>query len=263
RDALAVQADNVNGAALKAVRDQMDTLAWLFKQTSAILIPLSKEGVLLNQYRHNLSNWRDTTKHQYHDALATLGVRLAVLAAMLAVVFAGAELWRRAVLRYAHEPRRRNQLLMIRKVTTWVLVAVIVGLTFVTQLSSFATFAGLLTAGLAVAMQSVLVSIVGYFFLIGKYGIRGGCRVQLGDVTGEVIDLGLVRLHLMELGGHGQLGPTGRVVAFANSIVFQVSSGLFKQIHGVNLVWREMTVSLPAGVDYGAAKEKLIAALSN
>jgi hypothetical protein len=67
-DALAVQADNANGATLKGVRDQMDTLAWLFKQTSDILIPLSKEGVLLKQYRHNLSNWRDTIKHQYHYA---------------------------------------------------------------------------------------------------------------------------------------------------------------------------------------------------
>jgi hypothetical protein len=70
-------------------------------------------------------------------------------------------------------------------------------------------------------------------------------------------------LHLMELGGRGLSGPTGRVVAFANSIVFQVSSGLFKQIHGVNFVWREMTVSFPAGVDFAAAKEKLIAAVTN
>jgi small-conductance mechanosensitive channel len=262
-DALAAQADNVNGAALKAVRDQMDTLAWLFKQTSAILIPLSKEGVLLNQYRHNLSNWRDTTKHQYHDALATLGVRLGVLAAMLAVVFAGAEVWRRAVLRYAHEPRRRNQLLMIQKVTTWILVAVIVGLTFVTELSSFATFAGLLTAGLAVAMQSVLVSIVGYFFLIGKYGIRVGDRVQIGNVSGEVIDLGLVRMHLMELSSQGPLGATGRVVAFANSIVFQASGGLFKQISGVNFAWHETTLTLPADADYALLKEKLLVAVND
>jgi small-conductance mechanosensitive channel len=262
-DALAAQADNANGVVLKGVRDQFDTLAWLFKQTSAILIPLSKEGVLLKQYRHNLSNWRDAIKHQYHDALATLGVRLGVLAAMLAVVFAGAEVWRRAVLRYAQEPRRRNQLLMVRKVTTWILVAVIVGLTFVTELSSFATFAGLLTAGIAVAMQSVLVSIVGYFFLIGKYGIRVGDRVQIGNVTGEVIDLGLVRMHLMELSSQGPLGATGRVVAFANSIVFQSSGGLFKQIAGVNFAWHESTLPLPANADYALLKEKLLVAVND
>ena len=117
--------------------------------------------------------------------------------------------------------------------------------------------------GAAVALQSVLVSIVGYFFLIGKYGIRIGDRVQIGEVTGEVIELGLVRLHLMELGGRGLLGPTGRVVAFANSIVFQVSSGLFKQLHGVNFIWREIVVNLPEGIDYTAAKQKLMAALTD
>jgi small-conductance mechanosensitive channel len=152
---------------------------------------------------------------------------------------------------------------MIRKVTTWVLVAVIVGLTFVTQLSSFATFAGLLTAGLAVAMQSVLVSIVGYFFLIGKYGVRVGDRVQIGTVSGEVIDLGLVRMHLMELNSQGALGATGRVVAFANSIVFQASGGLFKQISGVNFAWHETTLPLPAGADYALLKEKLLVAVND
>jgi len=262
-DALAAQADNANGTILKGVRDQFDTLAWLFQQTSAVLIPLSKEGVLLKQYRHNLSNWRDAIKRQYRDALVTLGVRLGILAAMLAIVFAGAEVWRRAVLRYAQETRRRNQLLMVRKVTTWVLVVIIVGLTFVTELSSFATFAGLITAGVAVAMQSVLVSIVGYFFLIGKYGIRVGDRVQIGAVSGEVIDLGLVRMHLMELNSQGSLGATGRVVAFANSIVFQASGGLFKQISGVNFVWHESTVTLPAGANYAVLKEKLYNAVND
>jgi small-conductance mechanosensitive channel len=245
------------------VRDQFDTLAWLFKQTSAILLPLSKEGVLLEQYRNNLSSWRDNIRHQYHEALGALGVRLGVLAMLLGGVFAGAELWRRAVLRYAHDPRRRSQLLLFQRITLWTLVVAIIGLTFVTELSSFATFAGLLTAGIAVAMQSVLVSLVGYFFLIGKYGVRVGDRVQIGSVTGEVIDLGLVRMHLLELNPQGPLGPTGRVVAFANSIVFQASGGLFKQIPGVDFTWHETTLSLPAGSDYAAMKDKLLAAVSS
>ncbi|HEX6003015.1 MAG TPA: mechanosensitive ion channel domain-containing protein [Burkholderiales bacterium] len=145
----------------------------------------------------------------------------------------------------------------MRRIVCWALVVAIVGFTFATDLGSLATFAGLLTAGVAVAMQSVLVSIVGYFFLIGKYGIRVGDRVQIGSVTGEVIDLGLVRLHLMELSGQG---PTGRVVAFANSIVFQASGGIFKQIPGVNLAWHDITLTLPPKADPSAMKEKLLAA---
>jgi small-conductance mechanosensitive channel len=165
------------------------------------------------------------------------------------------------VIRYTHEPRRRYQQQLVRKITTWILAVAIVGFSFVTELSSFATFAGLITAGLAVAMQSVLVSIVGYFFLIGKYGVRVGDRVQIGTVSGEVIDLGLVRMHLMELSSQGPLGATGRVVAYANSIVFQPTGGLFKQIPGVNFVWHETTLALPAGCDYVAVKERLMAAV--
>jgi small-conductance mechanosensitive channel len=262
-DALAVQADNTHGAALKAVRDQLDTLAWLFKQTSAILIPLSEEGVLLRQYRHNLEKWREAVDRQYREARTALAVRLGMVLALLAIVFASGEMWRRAVLRYTHDPHRRYQLLLFRTVALWTLVIAILGFTFVTELSAFATFAGLLTAGVAVAMQSVLVSIVGYFFLIGKYGVRVGDKVQIGNVTGEVIDLGLIRMHLMELNSQGPLGATGRVVAFANSIVFQPSGGLFKQIPGVNFAWHETTLGLPAGCDYAALKDKLLAAVSD
>ncbi|MEP7245007.1 MAG: mechanosensitive ion channel domain-containing protein [Gammaproteobacteria bacterium] len=262
-DALAQHADTANSTTLKGTRDQFDTLAWLFKQTSDILIPLSKEGVLLQQYRHNLSNWRDAIKTQYVSALKALALRVAVLAAMLFVVFAAGNLWQRAVFRYVQEPRRRYQFLLVRKIVLWSLVVAIIGFTFATEVGSLATFAGLITAGLAVAMQSVLVSIVGYFFLIGKYGIRIGDRIQIGTVTGEVIELGLVRLHLMEMSGQGPLGPTGRVVAFANSIVFQTSGGIFKQIPGVNIAWHEMTLTLPAGSDYTAVKEKLIAAAND
>jgi small-conductance mechanosensitive channel len=260
-DALAAQADTADSAALNQVRDQLDALSSQFKQTSALMIPLSKEAVLLNQFRRNLGNWRDAVKSQYRDALKTLGVRVAVLAVLLAIVFAAAEVWRRAVLRYIQDSRRRYQFLLLRRIALWSLVVIIAGFAFASELGSIVTFAGLITAGLAVAMQSVLVSIVGYFFLIGKYGVRVGDRVQIGEVTGEVIDLGLVRMHLMELGARGLSGPTGRVVAFANSIVFQVSGGLFKQIHGVNFVWRELNVTLPAGVDFAAAKEKLFAAV--
>ena len=261
-DALAAQSDAAGAGVHKNLRSQFDTLAWLFKQTSDILVPLNKEKVLLRQYRHNLGNWRESAERQYYEALAALGIRAAILAGMLAVIFGLGEIWRRAVLRFSHEPRRRSQLLLVRTIVVWTVVLVIVGLSFITEISTFATFAGLLTAGVAVAMQSVLVSVVGYFFLIGKYGIRVGDRIQIGTVVGEVIDIGLVRMHLMELNQNGPLGPTGRVVAFANLIVFQASGGLFKQIPGVNLAWHENTLTLPVVNDYAALKQKLLAAVN-
>ncbi len=259
-DELAARSDASDAAALRAARSEYDTIAWLFAQTSSILVPLTKAGVLLEQYRSNLESWRDATGAQYRAALKTLAARVGFLALLLAVVFAGGELWKRAVFKYVQETRRRHQLLLVRRIVVWAVALVIVGIAFATEASSFATFAGLLTAGIAVAMQSVLVSIVGYFFLIGKYGLRVGDHVQIGNVSGEVIDLGLVRLHLMELGP--QPGPTGRVVALANSVVFQASGGIFKQIPGVSLAWREASLTLPASADYTAIKERLLGAAS-
>lgn len=260
-DALSAQADSTDSATLRGVRDQFDTLAWLFKQTSSILTPLSKAGVLLDQYRRNLASWRDATERQYHEALKALGIRVGIFVALLALVFGAAELWQRAVFRYVQDARRRSRFLLLRRIVIWCLIVAIAASTFATELGSLATFAGLITAGLAVAMQSVLVSLVGYFFLIGKYGIRVGDRVQIGNVTGEVIEMGLVRLHLMELSGQPPMSPTGRVVAFANSIIFQASGGLFKQIAGVNLAWHEITLSLPPGADYASLKDQLVAAV--
>jgi hypothetical protein len=255
---LAVQADTAAGATLQSLRGQFDTLAWLFKQTSLILLPLSKQAILLEQYRHNLASWREASQHQYNEALQALGVRLGILLGLLLAVFVLAEVWRRAVIRFVHDSRRRYQLLLVRTILMWTVVIGIIGLSFVTEISTFATFAGLITAGIVVAMQSVLVSVVGYFFLIGKYGVRVGDRVQIGSVVGEVMDLGLVRMHLIEYHGQGPFGPTGRVVAFPNLIVFQATGGLFKEIPGVNLAWHELELALPEVADYAALKKNLL-----
>jgi small-conductance mechanosensitive channel len=258
-DALASQADTAGSAALQGLRAQFDTLAWLFKETSAVLLPLGKQAILLEQYRHNLGNWRGATGRQYREAMQVLAIRLSALIGLLAAVVIVAEIWRRAVHRYVHDPRRRYRLLLARTILLWAVIGTIVGLSFVSEISAFATFAGLITAGIAVAMQSVLVSVVGYFFLIGKYGVRVGDRVQIGNVVGEVMDLGLVRMHLIE---YHDRGPTGRVVAFPNLIVFQATAGLFKQIPGISLSWHEMTLPLPTVSDYEALKKQLLGEVS-
>jgi small-conductance mechanosensitive channel len=107
----------------------------------------------------------------------------------------------------------------------------------------------------------VIQSIVGYFFLIGKYGIRTGDRVMIGGVSGKVIDVGLVRIHLMEMGGAGADTPTGRVVAFSNSIVFQATPGIFKQIPGTSFAWHEIALTLPVGMNFSTARERLMTAV--
>ncbi len=256
-DDLAKQADAAGPLALVQEKKQLDELTAQFKQGSASVIPLSKLGVLLDLYQRNLDEWQGTVRSKSGTDLRSLLIRLGFLVLFLIAAFAAAELWRRTIFRYVRDVRRRHQFLLLRKIVLWCVIAVILVFTFANELGSVATFAGLMTAGVAVALQSVILSIAGYFFLIGKFGIRVGDRVYVSGVTGEVVDIGLVRFHLLEVVGSGGKTPTGRVVAFSNSIVFQSSAGLFKQIPGTNFGWHEVAVSLPPDKDYAAVETRL------
>jgi len=138
----------------------------------------------------------------------------------------------------------------------------VVMINFSDEIGSAATVVGFAAAGIAVALQNVILSIAGYFFLIGRFGIRAGDRVQIGGVTGDVIEVGLVKLSLMELGGKGtHLQPTGRVVVFSNAIVFQPSGNFFKQAPGTSFVWNEVRLTLAPDVDYRLAEKRLLEAV--
>jgi small-conductance mechanosensitive channel len=262
-DQVFAAADTATPEGLAQETQQLDAVTAQFKQVTTTLLPLSKVGVLLGIYETTLNNWRDSIRDEERDDLRQLPLRLGVLALMITLVFVLGDIWRRASFRYVHDTRRRYQTLLMRRIVIWTAVVIIVIVTFATQLGSVFTFAGLITAGIAVAMQNVITSIVGYFFLIGKYGLRVGDRVSVAGVTGEVVDIGLVRIHLMELGGPGDSQPSGRVVAFSNSIVFQPTAGIFKQIPGTNFIWHELKLTLASETDYHSAKDRIVKAVDS
>src|SRR5207248_1432757 len=140
----------------------------------------------------------------------------------LALILVLSEVWRRMTFRYIGDPRRRRQFLVLRRVVIGFLIVIVLLLGFVSEFSSLATFAGFITAGIAVGLQAVLLSVAAYFFIIGRYGIRVGDRISVAGITGDVVDIGLVRLYIMELAGTGlDFYPTGRIVVFLNSVLFQ------------------------------------------
>ena len=261
-DQLAAQADNADPAALAQERKDLDSLTSQYKQLSASLLPLGKQNILLDLYKRSTTSWRNAVQSQYQTELKGLLLRLGGLGIILGVVLGLSELWRRATFRYVTDPRRRYQFLLLRRIVLWIVVAIIVALAFASELGTITTFAGLMTAGIAVALQNVILSVAGYFFLIGKYGVRVGDRVQVAGVTGDVVDIGLVRLHLMEVTGEGSPRPTGRVVVFSNSVVFQANAGLFKQIPGTSFVWHEITLTIGPEGHYHEAEQRLMEAVN-
>ena len=259
---LANQSPSGDTTVLAQRKKQLDALTIQYKQISAGLLPLNKQGILLNLYKTTLRNWRDSVRNDYRDVMRSFLVRLGLLVMVIAAVFAVGAVWRRAIFRYVHEARRRYQFLLFRKIVIWIAVGVIIAFTLATELGSVATFAGLLTAGVAVALQNVILSVAGYFFLIGKYGIRVGDRVQIGGVTGEVVDIGIVRFHLLELGSAGtDAQPSGRVVAFSNSVVFHPTSSVFRQIPGTSFVWHEIGLTFSPEGNYRMVQERVTTAV--
>jgi small-conductance mechanosensitive channel len=254
-DQLATEADTSGTAALEEQKKQLDSLTAQFKQLSASVLPLSKMSVLLQLYKTSLTNWQGNLKSEYRADLKALLIRLAILLSILAVVVGFSELWKKTIFRYVHDPRRRYQFMLLRRIVMWFVIAIVIAFAFASQLGQVATFAGLITAGVAVALQNVILSIAGYFLLIGRYGIRVGDRVQISGVSGEVVDVGLIRMHVMELGPGG---ATGRVVAFSNSIVFQPTTGLFRQIPGTSFGWHEISLTLAPDTDYRLVEQRLL-----
>lgn len=261
-DQLAAQPDSQDPAVLAAQRKEVDGLTTQFKQLSTAILPLSKQNILLDVYKRNALNWREDVHGHYSAEMKSLLLRLTILILVLGLVIGASEVWRRVTFRYVTDRRRRHQFLLLRRIVVWPLVIVIIVVAFANGLSSVTTFAGLLTAGMAVALQNLILSVVGYFFLIGKFGIRVGDRVQISGVTGDVIDIGLVRLHMIEVTPGSGARQTGRVVAFSNAVVFHADAGIFKQIPGTSFVWHEVSLVVSASSDYHDVEERMLAAVN-
>ena len=233
-----------------------------FKQLSGGLLPLSQEVMLLEDSKANLGRWRDLIQRASGFVLRAVLIRVSVLLVMLALIMVLSEAWRRVTFRYVQEPRRRRQFLVLRRVVSGFLMAIVLILGFVTEFSSLATFAGFITAGIAVGLQAVLLSVAAYFLIIGRYGIRVGDRISIAGITGDVLDVGLVRLYLMELAGTGlDFRPTGRIVVFSNSVLFQAGTPLFRQIPGTEYAWHEVVLPVARGGDHRSVQDKLLTAV--
>ena len=260
---LSAQPQSTDPAVLADRRKRLDALTADFRRLSTTVLPLAKANMLLDSIASNLGSWRAETNRAYVVQGRALLLRVVVLFVVILLVAGASEFWRRAIFRYIREQRRRSQFMLLRRIVITLVVAIILFAALSTEIGSLATFAGFLTAGIAVALQSVILSIAAYFFLIGRYGVRVGDRIQIGEVTGDVVDIGLVRLHLVELDtSSGDARPTGRIVTFSNSVVFQPTSNLFKQLPGSNFAWRRITLTLAADVDYGLAQQRISDAVS-
>ena len=260
-DALAAIGGQEDAAKLADEKQQLDMLVARFKLLGAAVAPLAEQNVWVEASQRTLADWDHALAGKMQAATRALLVRIGFLLLAIMVPLLLAELAKRATHKYIHDDRRQRQLGTIRRTLLTIVIIVIITMNFFSEFGSLATYAGLLTAGLAVALQNVILSVVAHFFFVGRFGVRAGDRVTINGVTGDIIEIGIVRFYLMELeSDRSGWSPTGRIVAFPNSILFQ-QSAFFKQVPGTHYSWHTVTVKLAAGTDFQQAQTALLAAI--
>ena len=246
------------GQGANSTKEQYDEITQRFKQVTAATLPLSEQLLVLRQCRGSLTELK--TIHMEESRTVVFGILSRVLVILVAIglVLGLAEIWRRVAFRYVHDPKRRRQFLTLRRFVIGFFIFVAVTMGFASEFSSLATFAGFVTAGIAVGLQTVLLSVVAYLFIIGRFGISVGDRISVAGVTGDVIDVSLVRFYLLEYASTGvDLYPTGRIAVFSNAVLFQANTPLFKQLPGNRYTWHEVSVPLAADADFSLVRKAL------
>jgi hypothetical protein len=200
-------------------RDLLERRKLLMK----VSLPLRDEAALARRYASDLKGWNEIVDRESWQALQGLALDLLGVVVALAVIFIGGVLWRVAVTRYVTDGARRRLLLTARSIVLTVAVALVLIFHFTSEMAALVTALGFAAAGIAFALQNVILAVAGYFTMVAPNGIRVGDRVSLqgpfGYVHGEVVEIGFVRIKLNELAGE-PLKPTGRIVVFPNSVVF-------------------------------------------
>ncbi len=204
---------------LREQKSQLDALTLELKAFSPTIVALDKQKALLEEYESHLLTWRTAVASQYRQVWKRMAIRLLIVALIVGLLFGMGEISRRLALGRIQDPNRRRVISMVYRLLTLFAIAVVALFSIASDLRSLATYFGLLTAGIAVALQNVILASLGYVVLMGKRGIRIGDRIQVSGITGDVINMGILQFQLREFDVQ-KARITGHVATFSNSLVF-------------------------------------------
>ena len=131
-----------------------------------------------------------------------------------------------------------------------------------------ATGLGLVTAGLAFALQKLITALAGYFVILRGETFNVGDRITMGGVRGDVIALSFTQTTIMEMGQPPAVQGadpaqwvksrqyTGRVVTVSNARVFD--EPVYNYTREFPYIWEELSVPIPYAGDYARAEGILL-----
>jgi small-conductance mechanosensitive channel len=141
--------------------------------------------------------------------------------------------------------------------TGYLVILLFLAILFEDRLGRLSFALGVAGAGVAVALQDLLASIAGAFSIAFSKLYVVGDRVQIGETRGDVIDIGLLRTTLMEVGSWvGRDLYSGRIVRIPNNAVLKAS--VFNYSQGFRFIWDQIKVVFTITSDATLARTTLL-----
>jgi small-conductance mechanosensitive channel len=126
---------------------------------------------------------------------------------------------------------------------------------------SFGTYLGLLSAGLAIALQDLLVNFAGWIFLLIRKPFSVGDRIEVNNIIGDVIDIRIFQFSVIEIGNWVDADQsTGRIIHIPNGTIFKTAQANYTA--GFEYIWNEIPVLVTFESDWKKAKEILSEAVN-
>ncbi len=148
----------------------------------------------------------------------------------------------------------------VRKGVTYAIVGIgilAIGALWVEGVRSLATYLGLLSAGLAIALKDLVENIAGWIFIAWRRPFRVGERIKIGEHAGDVIDIRIFQFTLLEIGVWVNADQsTGRIVHIPCGTTLR--EPLINYSRGFHYIWDELPVLLTFESDWRKAKELLL-----
>jgi small-conductance mechanosensitive channel len=188
-----------------------------------------------------LASWSEVVSNSRARALTRLLRRLSSLLVMITAVFIVAYFTKKIPKRFAKEEKSAYYFRKLIGFAAWLIVILIAIFNISGGIGSISAVLGLAGAGLAIALQDPIVSLVGWFLIVGRYGISVGDRIEINNVRGDVVDVGMLRIAVMEVGNwlSGEQS-TGRMVFFPNSFIFK--GHFFNYSNADSFIWDEIHI---------------------
>ncbi len=128
---------------------------------------------------------------------------------------------------------------------------------FTGNVKDFTLAIGLLTAGIAVTLQELILSIAGSFYIFFVKVYKPGDRIEINGIKGDIIDIDSIYTTMMEIGEWvSSDNYSGRIVKLSNSFVFK--GAIYNYSQDFPFVWDEFNLPIRYGSDIELAKSIVI-----